>query len=152
MNAGTGGAHLAGEQVSLWVATAGRSDYPRPVDAVDVDVAAIGGGVVESTAVLVLNPAGRRVAVFEAARRRLAEPPQHEHGKPHRYGPEQQPPARLSREGLQRAALVRVGATGPERHPRRQICDGEMDKAMVRAGGLVTPRGRHRGGGCVHLK
>jgi hypothetical protein len=45
MNAGTGGAHLAGEPVSLWVATAGRSDYPRKVDAVDVDVAVIGGGV-----------------------------------------------------------------------------------------------------------
>ena len=63
MNAGTGGAHLAGEQVSLWVATAGRSDYPRLTDAVDVDVAVIGGGVVESTAALALNPAGHGVAV-----------------------------------------------------------------------------------------
>lgn len=47
---------------------AGRSDYPRLTDAVDVDVAVIGGGVVESTAALALNPAGRGVAVIEAAR------------------------------------------------------------------------------------
>ncbi|WP_412538257.1 FAD-dependent oxidoreductase [Longispora sp. K20-0274] len=57
-----------GEPVSLWVATAGGTDYPPLVGEVEVDVAVIGGGIAGLTAALALKRAGRTVAVLEAAR------------------------------------------------------------------------------------
>jgi glycine/D-amino acid oxidase-like deaminating enzyme/nitrite reductase/ring-hydroxylating ferredoxin subunit len=57
-----------GKPVSLWVATAGTTGYPRLDADVDVDVAVIGGGVAGLTAALALKRAGQTVAVIEAAR------------------------------------------------------------------------------------
>src|SRR5262245_44938276 len=59
---------LAGEPVSLWVATAPETDYPPLRDSAEVDVAIIGGGIVGLTVALALKRAGRTVAVLEAAR------------------------------------------------------------------------------------
>jgi hypothetical protein len=64
------------------------------------------------------------------ADRGLGEAPQHQHGQPEGDGPQQGPPARLRGEGLQRAALVGLGAAGAERHPHRQVGDGEMHQAI----------------------
>ncbi|GIG60049.1 iron-sulfur-binding protein [Longispora fulva] len=59
---------LEGEPVSLWVATAGGTDYPPLVGEVEVDVAVIGGGIAGLTTALALKRTGRTVAVLEAAR------------------------------------------------------------------------------------
>ena len=68
MNTAADGQKLAGEPISLWLATAGRTDYPSLSKDTEVDVAVIGGGIVGLTAALALKRAGRRVAVIEAAR------------------------------------------------------------------------------------
>ena len=68
MNASLDAEHLAGQPISLWVATAGQTDYPSLLKDTEVDVAVIGGGIVGLTAALALKRAGRSVAVIEAAR------------------------------------------------------------------------------------
>ena len=68
MNIAVDGKQLAGEPISLWLATAGRTDYPSLSKDTEVDVAVIGGGIVGLTAALALKRAGRSVAVIEAAR------------------------------------------------------------------------------------
>jgi glycine/D-amino acid oxidase-like deaminating enzyme/nitrite reductase/ring-hydroxylating ferredoxin subunit len=57
-----------GEPVSLWVATAGSTDFPALDGDIEVDVAVIGGGIVGLTAALGLKRSGHTVAVIEAAR------------------------------------------------------------------------------------
>ena len=58
----------AGRPVSLWVASSGATTYAALDEAVDVDVAVIGGGIAGLTAALALKRAGQTVAVLEAAR------------------------------------------------------------------------------------
>ncbi|MEA5457127.1 FAD-dependent oxidoreductase [Sinomonas sp. JGH33] len=57
-----------GEPVSLWVATAGTTDYPALGGQIEVDVAVVGAGIAGLTTALALKRAGRTVAVIEAAR------------------------------------------------------------------------------------
>ncbi|MDQ0769022.1 glycine/D-amino acid oxidase-like deaminating enzyme/nitrite reductase/ring-hydroxylating ferredoxin subunit [Pseudarthrobacter defluvii] len=57
-----------GRPLSLWLATAGTTDYPELRGTVEVDVAIIGGGVAGLTAALALKRSGRSVAVLEAGR------------------------------------------------------------------------------------
>ena len=57
-----------GQPVSLWVATAGTTDYPVLSGDVETDVAVIGAGIAGLTAALALKRAGHTVAVIEAAR------------------------------------------------------------------------------------
>jgi glycine/D-amino acid oxidase-like deaminating enzyme/nitrite reductase/ring-hydroxylating ferredoxin subunit len=61
-------ARLQGEPVSLWLDSAGETDYPKLDRDIEVDVAVIGAGVAGLTAALALKRAGRSVAVIEAAR------------------------------------------------------------------------------------
>jgi glycine/D-amino acid oxidase-like deaminating enzyme len=58
----------AGRLVSLWAATSGPTNYTALEEAIDVDVAVIGGGIAGLTAALALKRAGQTVAVLEAAR------------------------------------------------------------------------------------
>lgn len=62
------GERLEGKPVSLWVATAGATDFPLLDAEIDVDVAVVGGGIAGLTAALALKRAGRSVAVMETAR------------------------------------------------------------------------------------
>lgn len=57
-----------GEPRSLWVATAGTTDYPVLPGDLEVDVAVIGAGIAGLTAALALKRTGRTVAVIDAAR------------------------------------------------------------------------------------
>lgn len=57
-----------GEPASLWVATAGTTDFPVLSGDLDVDVAVVGAGIAGLTAALALKRAGRRVAVIDTAR------------------------------------------------------------------------------------
>lgn len=57
-----------GQLLSLWLATAGTTDFPELRGTVEVDVAVIGGGVAGLTAALALKRSGRSVAVLEAGR------------------------------------------------------------------------------------
>ncbi|HYH76338.1 MAG TPA: FAD-binding oxidoreductase, partial [Arthrobacter sp.] len=57
-----------GEPRSLWVATAGTSDYPVLSGNIEVDVAVIGAGIAGLTAALALKRKGQKVAVIETAR------------------------------------------------------------------------------------
>ncbi|CAN7172691.1 FAD-dependent oxidoreductase [Arthrobacter sp. LjRoot14] len=59
---------LAGRLGSLWAATGGPTQYAALSEAIDVDVAVIGGGIAGLTAALALKRAGQAVAVLEAAR------------------------------------------------------------------------------------
>lgn len=59
---------LAGRPGSLWAATGGPTNYAALGEAIDVDVAVIGGGIAGLTAALALKRAGQTVAVLEAAR------------------------------------------------------------------------------------
>jgi len=56
----------AGE--SLWLDTAGKSDFAPLNGDLEVDVAVVGGGVAGLTTALLLKRAGARVAVLEADR------------------------------------------------------------------------------------
>jgi glycine/D-amino acid oxidase-like deaminating enzyme/Rieske Fe-S protein len=58
----------AGRILSLWAATGRATTHPALEDAIDVDVAVIGGGIAGLTAALALKRAGQTVAVLEAAR------------------------------------------------------------------------------------
>ena len=57
-----------GQPLSLWLATAGATDFPQLHGTVEVDVAVIGGGIAGLTAALALKRSGRSVAVLEAGR------------------------------------------------------------------------------------
>jgi len=57
-----------GQPLSLWLATAGATDFPRLHGTVEVDMAVIGGGIAGLTAALALKRSGRSVAVLEAGR------------------------------------------------------------------------------------
>ncbi|MDT0168750.1 FAD-dependent oxidoreductase [Pseudarthrobacter sp. BRE9] len=57
-----------GVPLSLWLATAGATDFPGLRGTVEVDVAVIGGGIAGLTAALALKRSGRSVAVLEAGR------------------------------------------------------------------------------------
>ncbi|TQJ36555.1 FAD-dependent oxidoreductase [Arthrobacter sp. SLBN-122] len=57
-----------GVPLSLWLATAGGTDFPKLRGTVEVDVAVIGGGIAGLTAALALKRSGRSVAVLEAGR------------------------------------------------------------------------------------
>jgi len=59
---------FSGKAVSLWVDTAPETSYPQLQDAIEVDVAVIGGGIAGLTAALLLKRGGGRVAVIEAGR------------------------------------------------------------------------------------
>ncbi|MFF2347468.1 FAD-dependent oxidoreductase [Pseudarthrobacter sp. NPDC058119] len=63
----TGGA-AEGQPLSLWLASAGSTDFPQLRGTVEVDVAVIGGGIAGLTAALALKRSGRSVAVLEAGR------------------------------------------------------------------------------------
>ncbi|GAA2144820.1 FAD-dependent oxidoreductase [Arthrobacter humicola] len=58
----------AGQQVSLWVATAGATSYPSLTMELDADVAVVGAGIAGLTVALALKGAGHTVAVLEASR------------------------------------------------------------------------------------
>ncbi|KRE80733.1 FAD-dependent oxidoreductase [Arthrobacter sp. Soil762] len=68
MNDASNGGRPEGEPRSLWVATAGTTDYPVLRGDLEVDVAVIGAGVAGLTAALALKRTGRTVAVIETAR------------------------------------------------------------------------------------
>ncbi|WP_427007357.1 FAD-dependent oxidoreductase [Pseudarthrobacter sp. H2] len=68
MNAASNSERPEGEPVSLWVATAGTTDYPALRGDIDVDVAVIGAGIAGLTTALALKRTGRTVAVIETAR------------------------------------------------------------------------------------
>src|SRR3954470_7576645 len=59
---------LEGKNTSLWVETAGESDYPVLTPGVHVDVAVLGGGIAGLTTALLLKRDGASVAVVEAGR------------------------------------------------------------------------------------
>jgi glycine/D-amino acid oxidase-like deaminating enzyme/nitrite reductase/ring-hydroxylating ferredoxin subunit len=62
------GGQLEGKPESIWLASAGETDYPALDRDIEADVAVIGGGVAGLTAALALKRAGHSVAVIEAAR------------------------------------------------------------------------------------
>jgi glycine/D-amino acid oxidase-like deaminating enzyme/nitrite reductase/ring-hydroxylating ferredoxin subunit len=68
VNAASNSERPEGEPVSLWVATAGTTDYPVLRGDTEVDVAVIGAGIAGLTAALALKRTGLTVAVIEAAR------------------------------------------------------------------------------------
>jgi glycine/D-amino acid oxidase-like deaminating enzyme/nitrite reductase/ring-hydroxylating ferredoxin subunit len=68
VNNASDGGRPEGEPRSLWVATAGTTDYPVLPGDLEVDVAVIGAGIAGLTAALALKRAGRAVAVIDAAR------------------------------------------------------------------------------------
>lgn len=62
------GEQLQGEPGSLWLASAGDTDYAALDRDIEADVAVIGAGVAGLTAALALKRSGRTVVVIEAAR------------------------------------------------------------------------------------
>lgn len=68
MNDASNSGRPEGEPASLWVATAGTTNYPVLPSDLEVDVAVIGAGIAGLTAALALKRTGRTVAVIEAAR------------------------------------------------------------------------------------
>lgn len=68
MSEATAASFAEGVPLSLWLATAGGTDFPRLRGTVEVDVAVIGGGIAGLTAALALKRSGRSVAVLEAGR------------------------------------------------------------------------------------
>jgi glycine/D-amino acid oxidase-like deaminating enzyme/nitrite reductase/ring-hydroxylating ferredoxin subunit len=68
VNAASNSERPEGEPVSLWLATAGTTDYPALSRDTEVDVVVIGAGIAGLTAALALKRAGHTVAVIEAAR------------------------------------------------------------------------------------
>jgi glycine/D-amino acid oxidase-like deaminating enzyme/nitrite reductase/ring-hydroxylating ferredoxin subunit len=68
VNAAPNSGRPEGEPVSLWVATAGTTEYPVLSGDLEVDVAVIGAGIAGLTAALALKRFGRTVAVIEAGR------------------------------------------------------------------------------------
>jgi choline dehydrogenase-like flavoprotein len=68
VNAASNSERPEGEPVSLWIATAGTTDYPILRGDMEVDVAVIGAGIAGLTAPLALKRTGHIVAVIEAAR------------------------------------------------------------------------------------
>ncbi|WP_104060794.1 FAD-dependent oxidoreductase [Arthrobacter sp. 4R501] len=68
MNDASNSGRPEGEPRSLWVATAGTTDYPVLPGDLEVDVAVIGAGIAGLTAALALKRTGRTVAVIETAR------------------------------------------------------------------------------------
>ncbi|TQJ41048.1 glycine/D-amino acid oxidase-like deaminating enzyme [Arthrobacter sp. SLBN-112] len=68
MSEATAAGFAEGVPLSLWLATAGRTDFPRLRGTIEVDVAVIGGGIAGLTAALALKRSGRSVAVLEAGR------------------------------------------------------------------------------------
>jgi len=68
VNAASNNGPPEGEPVSLWVATAGTTDYPVLRGDLEVDVAVIGAGVAGLTAALALKRTGQTVAVIDTAR------------------------------------------------------------------------------------
>jgi monoamine oxidase len=61
----------SGKQLSFWIDTTPRTNYPALQDDTAVDVAILGGGIVGLTAAVLLKRLGKTVAVIEA--RRVAE-------------------------------------------------------------------------------
>jgi glycine/D-amino acid oxidase-like deaminating enzyme/nitrite reductase/ring-hydroxylating ferredoxin subunit len=59
---------LEGKNTSLWVDTAGSTDYPVLIPGLHVDVAVLGGGIAGLTTALLLKRDGAKVAVVEAGR------------------------------------------------------------------------------------
>ena len=53
---------------SYWNATAEAPDFPALTDAIEVDVAIIGGGIVGVTAARLLKDRGAKVALIEGRR------------------------------------------------------------------------------------
>jgi glycine/D-amino acid oxidase-like deaminating enzyme/nitrite reductase/ring-hydroxylating ferredoxin subunit len=68
MEGGTVSEQPAGRPLSLWAATGGPTGFPALGEAIDVDVAVIGGGIAGLTTALALKRAGQTVALLEAAR------------------------------------------------------------------------------------
>jgi glycine/D-amino acid oxidase-like deaminating enzyme len=60
-----------GKQLSFWIDTTPRTNFPTLKDDTAVDVAILGGGIVGLTAAVLLKRLGKTVAVIEA--RRVAE-------------------------------------------------------------------------------
>jgi monoamine oxidase len=60
-----------GKQLSFWIDTTPRTNFPTQQDDTAVDVAILGGGIVGLTAAVLLKRLGKTVAVIEA--RRVAE-------------------------------------------------------------------------------
>src|SRR4051794_9609101 len=61
----------SGKQLSFWIGTTPRTNFPTLQDDTAVDVAILGGGIVGLTAAVLLKRLGKTVAVIEA--RRIAE-------------------------------------------------------------------------------
>jgi hypothetical protein len=61
----------SGKQLSFWIDTTPRTNFPTLQDDTAVDVAILGGGIVGLTAAVLLKRLGKTVAVIEA--RRVAE-------------------------------------------------------------------------------
>jgi glycine/D-amino acid oxidase-like deaminating enzyme/nitrite reductase/ring-hydroxylating ferredoxin subunit len=68
VTAGQPAGRLEGEPKSLWLATAGTTNYPPLSGDVEVDIAVVGGGIAGLTCALGLKRAGRTVAVIETGR------------------------------------------------------------------------------------
>ncbi|WP_426938474.1 FAD-dependent oxidoreductase [Pseudarthrobacter sp. S3] len=68
MNDASNSGRPEGESRSLWVATAGTTDYPVQRGDLEVDVAVIGAGIAGLTAALALKRTALTVAVIETAR------------------------------------------------------------------------------------
>ncbi|RAX44409.1 FAD-dependent oxidoreductase [Arthrobacter sp. AQ5-06] len=68
MNDASNSGRPEGEPRSLWVATAGTTDYPVLRGDLEVDVAVIGAGIAGLTAALALKRNGHAVAVIDSAR------------------------------------------------------------------------------------
>ena len=60
--------HLPGRAASLWLETSPTPEYPSASDAIEADVAVIGGGIVGVTTALLLARDGASVALLEAGR------------------------------------------------------------------------------------
>src|SRR5215211_8890615 len=61
----------SGKQLSFWIETTPRTNFPTLQSNTAVDVAVLGGGIVGLTAAVLLKRLGKTVAVIEA--RRIAE-------------------------------------------------------------------------------
>jgi glycine/D-amino acid oxidase-like deaminating enzyme/nitrite reductase/ring-hydroxylating ferredoxin subunit len=61
------------ESKSLWVETTGKSGYPALKEDLDVDVAIVGGGITGLTAGILLQRAGKRIAIVDNAQIAMGE-------------------------------------------------------------------------------